>query len=137
MIKSLYAKKVFFLFRFNNFNYFGFCFYCIYFWLSSTIPLSSTLLLKLDTMQTIVRLTQQNISQAMEERTSDLLLLAKMLKENKVEPYLINHLFQSFDDAILVLNRDGIVIKAWPESREALIGENLSHREYFQKLENP
>ena len=86
-----------------------------------------------DTMQTIVRLTQQNISQAMEERTSDLLLLAKMLKENKVEPYLINHLFQSFDDAILVLNRDGIVIKAWPESREALIGENLSHREYFQK----
>ena len=86
-----------------------------------------------DTMQTIVRLTQQNISQAMEERTTELLLLKKMLEENKVEPYLIDYLLQSFDDAILVLDRDGIVIKAWPESREALIGENLSHREYFQK----
>ena len=87
-----------------------------------------------DTMQTIVRLTQQNISQTMEERRIELLLLKKMIGENKLEPYLIDYLLQSFD-TLLVLNREGIVIKAWPENRESLIGENLSHREYFQKTQ--
>ncbi len=86
-----------------------------------------------DAMQTITYLTQQNISQAMEEKTTELSLLSEMLKENKIEPYLISYLLQSFDDAILVLNREGIVIKAWPENREILIGENFSRREYFQK----
>ncbi|HXL01843.1 MAG TPA: diguanylate cyclase [Candidatus Atribacteria bacterium] len=87
-----------------------------------------------DTMQTIVRLTQQSISQTMEERRIELLLLKKMIGENKLEPYLIDYLLQSFD-TLLVLNREGIVIKAWPENQESLIGENLSHREYFQKTQ--
>lgn len=86
-----------------------------------------------DTMKTIVYLTQQNISQAMEERTTELSLLNEMLKENKIESYLIDYFLQSFDDAILVLNQEGTVIRAWPENRELLIGENFSHREYFQK----
>ena len=134
MIKSLYAKKVFFLFRFNNFNYFGFCFYCIYFWLFWVPFLYPALYCS--SFRHYANHRSPHSAKYLPgygRKNKRSLLLAKMLKENKVEPYLINHLFQSFDDAILVLNRDGIVIKAWPESREALIGENLSHREYFQK----